>query len=190
MVQEGDLRIISSPMDFMGLNIYSGTWIKGKNIKEPDKSGNYEKQSLKENFFEEVPFPDDHPKTFMGWPIVPEAAYWSVRFFKEYYPDIPVYMTENGCSFNDRLTDDQKINDEQRIDFLQTHLSHVQRLLQEGIEIHGYFVWSLMDNFEWTLGYSKRFGLVYIDYPTQKRIPKQSYYWYKNFIQQAIKNST
>ncbi|MCJ7727538.1 MAG: family 1 glycosylhydrolase, partial [Actinobacteria bacterium] len=96
------------------------------------------------------------------------------------------YITENGAAFNDRITKDGKVHDNRRIDYLRKHFKKVVELNQKGADIRGYFIWSLMDNFEWQHGYSKRFGIVYVDYETQERILKDSALWYRDLIQSRV----
>ncbi len=120
-------------------------------------------------------------KTASSWPVTPEALYWGPKFLYERYQK-PIYITENGLSCHDTVSLDGKVHDPNRIDFLAKYLHELKRAADE-IELRGYFQWSLMDNFEWAEGYSQRFGLVYVDYQTQKRILKDSAYWYHDVIQ-------
>ena len=113
--------------------------------------------------------------------MTPEALYWGPKFLYERY-QTPMYITENGLSCHDVISLDGGVHDPNRIDFLARYLGQLKRAAEE-IDIRGYFQWSLMDNFEWAKGYSERFGLVYVDYPTQKRILKDSAYWYRDVIQ-------
>jgi beta-glucosidase len=116
----------------------------------------------------------------MGWPVTPEALYWGPKFFYERY-QLPVVVTECGMANDDRVQDG-KVHDRERIEFLYKYLTEYARAIEEGVPALGYFLWSLMDNFEWAEGYSKRFGIVYVDYETQQRIPKYSAHWYKALI--------
>lgn len=113
--------------------------------------------------------------------MTPEALYWGPKFFYERYKK-PVIITENGMSNSDWVNIDGKVHDPQRIDYLHRHIRELKKALFDGTDIKGYFTWSIMDNFEWALGYSERFGLVYVDYTTKKRILKDSAYWYKDVI--------
>ena len=117
----------------------------------------------------------------MGWGIVPEVLYWSTRFFYERYHK-PILVTENGMANVDFVHLDGKVHDSQRIDFMHRYLLNLKRAVEEGIPVLGYQYWSVLDNFEWAMGYDKRFGLVYVDYPTQQRIPKDSAWWYRDVI--------
>jgi beta-glucosidase len=116
--------------------------------------------------------------------VVPEAFGEILRTFKQRYGDRlpPIYITENGCSFDDAIGPDGAVDDHQRIAFLESHLSAVRAAMAEGVDVRGYFVWSLLDNFEWAEGYGPRFGLIHVDYETQKRTPKASYAWYRDLI--------
>lgn len=158
-------RIIGQPLDFCGMNLYYGTSVG------MDVNGNIELGKL----------PIGHGKTAMGWPITPKAMYWAVKDFWDTYR-IPLIITENGMSALDVVSLDGKVHDPGRIDYLQRHLAELQHAIKDGAKVLGYFQWSFMDNFEWARGYDDRFGIVYVDYETQKRIPKDSFYWYQDFI--------
>ena len=120
-------------------------------------------------------------RTIYHWPITPSALYWGPKFFYEKYKK-PIVITENGMGLSDWVALDGKVHDPQRIDFLHRYIREFQRAGEDGVEIKGYFQWSFMDNFEWYEGYKFRFGLVYVDYQTQQRIPKDSAYWYSDVI--------
>lgn len=157
-----DLAVIHQPLDFFGFNCY--------------QSNDYDEYT--------GPNPAVYPgmpRTSMGWPITPDALYWAVRFLGERY-GLPLLVTENGMANTDFVMTDGKVHDPQRIDFLQRYLTGLQRAAEEGADLIGYCYWSLLDNFEWAEGYDKRFGLVYVDYPTQRRIPKDSAAWYAEVI--------
>ena len=118
--------------------------------------------------------------------IVPESIYWSIRHISETLgrPDLPVFITENGCAAQDEVRPDGTVMDSDRIMYLRQHLKSAQRAISEGYPLQGYFLWTFMDNFEWAWGRDRRFGIVYTDYPTQTRIPKASYHWYSECIRQ------
>ncbi len=164
-ITEDDMRLINQPIDFYAQNIYHGNAIKAGADGEPTA----------------VEYPADDPLTCMGWPITPKSMYWAPRFLTERYP-LPFYISENGAAMPDKLTDDGRIHDEDRVSFLSSYLSELERLSDDGADIRGYFLWSFMDNFEWAKGYEPRFGIVYVDYETQQRIPKDSAYWYRDYI--------
>ncbi len=162
---EADLATIAQPTDFVGINMYFGF---------PVRAG-------KDGVPELVPFPTGNPITAFDWDVVPEIAYWTPRLLHERY-GLPVYITENGIAVRDWPSLDGKVHDPSRIDYLQRHLLQVHRAIQDGVRIAGYFQWSLMDNFEWGYGYKHRFGLFYVDYETQERIPKDSASFYRDVI--------
>lgn len=160
-----DMDLISQPIDFYGQNIYNGKCIRMGENGDP----------------EEVPRYEGFPRTANNWPVTPECLYWGPKFLQERYGK-PIYITENGLSCHDTISLDGKVHDPQRIDFLARYLRSLKQAIQDGIDIRGYFQWSLLDNFEWSRGYSERFGLIYVDYPTQKRIWKDSAFWYQKTI--------
>jgi len=161
-----DKTLISQPLDFYGQNIYNSVEVKADENGKPV----------------EVKRCDGFPETMMLWPVTPKGMYWAPRFIYERYQK-PFYITENGLASMDWIHVDGTIKDYGRIDFLQRYLRELKKAAEDGSDIAGYFQWSLMDNFEWAFGYSKRFGLVYVDYETQKRTPKQSAYFYKEVIE-------
>jgi len=158
---ERDLKTIAAPLDFCGLNLYNGWQIN--------------------EMGEGVARPAGAPLTALKWPVTPEVLYWTPRFFEERY-GLPVYITENGCSTMDWLDSSDEVPDYGRIDFHHRYLAQLRRAVDEGVDVRGYFLWSLMDNFEWAHGYRERFGLIHVDYSTQKRTLKRSAHWYRDFI--------
>ena len=118
----------------------------------------------------------------MGWENSPESMYDLLTRIKKEYTKLPLYITENGAAYDDVVTEDNKIHDIERINFIKVHLQVMLDFIKEGGNLKGYYLWSFMDNFEWSFGYSKRFGMVYVNYNTQERIMKDSAIWYKNFI--------
>ncbi len=165
-IWKGDLDIIATDIDFLGINYYS--------------SGKFEYSEESELKFKGID--GGKKKTQMGWEIDPNALYELLIRIKDEYTDIPLYITENGAAFHDKVTEDNKIHDLDRIDFMKAHLQVMQKFIAEGGNLKGYYLWSFMDNFEWAFGYSKRFGMVYVNYDTQERIMKDSGMWYKKFI--------
>lgn len=117
----------------------------------------------------------------MEWPVTPDALYWAARFIYERY-GLPIIITENGMANIDFVMSDGKVHDPQRIEFLKLYLHGLKRAVEEGIPVIGYQYWSILDNFEWADGYDKRFGLIHVDYRTQKRTPKDSALWYAQLI--------
>lgn len=162
-VTNQDMKIIAEPIDFYAQNIYYGNPVGG---------GRKQKG-----------------KTAMNWPMDPEVLYWGTKFLYERYQK-PIFITENGVAFEDVISPDGKVHDQDRIQFLEKYIDQLLKAKQEGIPVKGYFIWSLFDNFEWLNGYTKRFGIVYIDYETQKRIIKDSGYWYENKIAQYKKENS
>lgn len=124
-----------------------------------------------------------HTINAQGWPVTPECLHWGPKFLYERY-GLPIYITENGMSCHDAVSLDGKVHDPNRIDFVHRYLLELEKAIDDGVDVAGYFYWSLMDNFEWTYGYGPRFGMIYVDYPTQKRIIKDSGYWYKKWIEE------
>ncbi len=171
-IQEGDLEIIHQPLDALGLNIYTG---------------NYVRAADNEQGYEFLALPKGYPRMNMPWlNIMPESIYWSIRHISETlgHPDLPIFITENGCAAEDEVNENGEVIDSDRIMYLQQHFKSAHRAVSEGYPLKGYFIWSLMDNFEWSWGYTRRFGLIYTDYATQQRIPKASFDWYKECIGQ------
>jgi len=165
VVQDGDLEVIAQPIDFLGVNFYRPNLVTATDDSVL--------------LLREVP--QDREQTAMGWPIVPEALTELLLRVKRDYGDRPLVITENGAAFDDLLAGDA-VEDERRVAYLREHIAAVDRARAEGVDVRGYYVWSLLDNFEWEWGYDKRFGLVYVDYPTQRRIPKRSALWYRDLI--------
>jgi len=164
VVQDGDLETISAPIDFLGVNNYF-RFVVGAGPNGPQFVANPEAQH-----------------TDMGWEVHPDGLYkLLVRVANDYAPPA-IYVTENGAAFGDVRVHDGAVHDPERTAYLETYIDAVRRATAEGAPLKGYFVWSFLDNFEWGHGYSKRFGIVYIDYPTLQRVPKDSFYWYRDLI--------
>jgi beta-glucosidase len=165
-IAAGDMELIAQPTDFLGLNLYQGAVIQAGEDGNP----------------EPVATPPGFPITGFNWPVTPEALYWGPKFAFERYQK-PIYITENGLSLRDWPCLDGAVHDPQRIDFISRHLRELHRAIRDGVPVDGYFHWSALDNFEWADGYRERFGLIYVDYPTGERTPKDSYYWYQRIIE-------
>jgi beta-glucosidase len=177
-----EMELIGEPLDFLGINNYTREWARFSLTLPPfffDMTGRYTPES---EFVR-----DGVQYTSMGWEVYPEGLYELLTRIRDRYGNPPVYITENGAAFNDRIDDDGRVHDSRRTEFLQSYTARVSRALSEGCDVRGYFVWSLLDNFEWAEGYDKRFGLVYVDYESQRRIIKDSGYWYRDFIAAARK---
>ncbi|MBU0937146.1 MAG: beta-glucosidase [Spirochaetes bacterium] len=179
-LQNGDMNCISAPLDFVGLNYYSREkarhawwvpllkfWVSGKDAGRPEL---------------------DRPEaqtTAMGWEVYPQGLGDLARLLKDEYNNPDIYITENGAAFSDTVEegpDGPAVHDRRRIQFLHDYLQSLQAAMAEGARVRGYFVWSLLDNFEWAEGYDRRFGLVRVDYQTQTRLVKDSGYWYARLI--------
>ncbi|MCX4453963.1 GH1 family beta-glucosidase [Streptomyces sp. NBC_01340] len=170
---DADLKVIAEPIDWYGINYYQPTKVGAPEGAEIEFSGL--------TLPAELPFSvrelEGYPVTDFGWPVVPEALTELLVGFRERYGDRlpPVVITENGCSY-------EGIDDQERITFLDGHVRALHRALEQGVDVRGYFVWSLLDNFEWAEGYARRFGLVHVDYDTLKRTPKASYGWLRDAL--------
>ena len=162
---EADLPGIQRELDFYGINIYNGQPVKA------DAQGNAVRQEPSIG----------PPTTAIGWPVEPACIYWAAKQIHARY-GLPMHITENGLASMDWVHADGRVHDPGRIDYTARHLWWLRRAVSEGVPVEGYFHWSVMDNFEWALGYSKRFGLIYVDYETQERIPKDSYRWYAEVV--------
>lgn len=163
-VTDTDMKLISQPIDFLGHNIYWGHTVAAESgspkiISDP---GGFSRPPYK-------------------WPVTPDCIYWGTKFLYDRYKT-PIYITENGKSCQDTVSADGRVHDPERIDYLNGYLAGLKKAYLEGVDIRGYFQWSLMDNFEWAYGYSERFGIVYVDYQTQQRILKDSAYRYSEII--------
>ena len=165
-ITEEDMKLIAQPLDFMGQNIYTGYIIRAGADGEP----------------EFVSPPEGLPKTAAGWSVNPECIYWGTKFLYERYK-LPIYVTENGMSCHDIVSRDGQVHDPNRITFLDCYLSALQCAADEGVDIRGYFLWTFLDNFEWEKGFSERFGIVYVDFATQKRTAKDSAFWYQKVME-------
>lgn len=177
-IHDGDEKSIGQPLDVLGVNYYT---------RHVVRAGDGERQSA-DGTSPWVASTDVEftlrglPRTEMGWEVDPEGLYAILtRVHREYGP-LPIYVTENGAAFPDEIGPDGEVADPRRVSYLDDHFRSAHRALSDGVDLRGYFVWSLMDNFEWAWGYSRRFGLVYVDYETQRRIPKQSARWYADVI--------
>ena len=168
-VQAGDMTTIGTPLDFVALNIYTPTYVKA----DPSVPRGWTP----------LPHLPQSPRMASPWLYVgPEVAYWGVRLTSELWNPKSLYISENGCSADDVLDAQGRDDDADRIMYLRNYLGQFQRATAEGYPLHGYFLWSLMDNFEWADGYTKRFGVHYVDFATQRRTPKLSARWYKELI--------
>jgi beta-glucosidase len=163
---DADLRVISTPVDFVGINVYLPTLL----VVASDEPKGYQS----------IPFNGSHPRMFSAWQrLEPEVLYWAPRLLHSIWKPKEILITENGCAASDAIAADGNVYDTDRIMYLRNGMAHLQRATLEGIPVKGNFVWSAMDNFEWKDGYGRRFGLVYVDFNTQKRVPKLSAKWFR-----------
>jgi beta-glucosidase len=174
-VRDGDLQKISTPIDFLGINYYFRHSVREAPVEEGSS----------------VPFadlgarpviPHAGEKTAMGWPVEPEGLKEMLVRIKDEYADVPIYVTENGRAVHDYIDPEGGVVDEERVSYLDSHFRAAHEAMERGVDLRGYMVWSFLDNFEWAEGYSKRFGLVFVEYGTQQRIPKSSARWYSGVI--------
>jgi beta-glucosidase len=165
MIEPGDMETIANPIDFLGLNNYTREVVRhGREFALDSAEG------------------ENVERTEMGWEVYPEGIYEMLMRVTREYPFKALYITENGAAFADQVGPSGKVDDPRRVSFLKRYLTQVARAIEDGAPLRGYFVWSLIDNFEWAHGFSKRFGLVYVDYERQARIPKTSARWYSQAI--------
>ncbi|MBA9004577.1 GH1 family beta-glucosidase [Thermomonospora cellulosilytica] len=185
-VQDGDMRVVGVRNDLLGINYYTRHTVSGR----PGDAT----QAVSSPFSTVSPWVgSEHvrfvgqgkPVTGMGWEVDPDGLLEVLARLHREYPAVPLYITENGAGYDDVLDADDAVRDDERIAYLDAHLRVCARAIDAGIPLRGYFTWSLMDNFEWAWGYSKRFGLVYVDYATQRRIPKASARWYARTIRRG-----
>jgi len=162
---EEEMKIISTPIDFIGINTYMGFPVE-------DNGSGWTKPAERTV---------GTPRTAINWDIVPSSLYWGPHFLYEKYK-LPIIITENGMSCHDAISLDGKVHDPNRIDYLHRYLRELKKANDDGADIRGYFQWSFMDNFEWSRGYEERFGMVYVDYSNMNRVIKDSAYWYKDVI--------
>ncbi|SJZ93345.1 GH1 family beta-glucosidase [Consotaella salsifontis] len=167
-IAEGDMAVIRQPLDFFGLNHYNRVYVA------PTDTTMW-------GLIERVP-PPGYPLTDVNWRIDPSALVEQIEDVGSRYGHPPIYITEGGCAFPDALRPDRSVHDPDRIAYFADYFTALAGAIENGADVRGYFAWSLMDNFEWNSGFTKRFGLVYTDYPTLQRIPKSSYYWMRGVI--------
>jgi beta-glucosidase len=161
-----EMKIIGSPLDFVGINVYIPSVLVMASAQPPG--------------YQEVPWNVSHPKMFSSWHrLAPESQYWAPRLLHSLWKPKEIYVTENGCAASDVVAGDGQVYDSDRVMYLRNGLMWQQRATTEGTPLKGSFYWSAMDNLEWTDGFGTRFGLVYVDFKTQRRIPKLSAQWFR-----------
>jgi beta-glucosidase len=164
-IEEGDLESIAAPLDFLGVNYYTRSVVRADAENGDPVS---------------VP-PDGAEQTGMGWEVYPDGLLELLVRLHDEYELPPLYVTENGAAFPDSRVNGS-VHDPRRISYVERHVDAIRRAIARGVPVRGYFLWSLLDNFEWSYGYSQRFGIVYVDFATLERVPKASYYWYRDLI--------
>jgi len=167
-IRDGDLTRIGQPIDFVGVNYYARRTVRAPVGGEPAEFA----------WVVSTEHRPDIPRSDMGWEMTPATFIDLLVRLKADYGSPPILITENGCAIDDTPGSDGAVHDPRRIDFLATHVGAVEEAIERGVDVRGYFAWSLMDNFEWGEGYRQRFGITYVDYETQRRIPKDSARWY------------
>jgi beta-glucosidase len=174
-IRDGDTRLIGAPIDALGVNYYTPALVAAGRADVPGQ----------------VPFPgtdlahyvpQEGPYTAMGWRVEPGAMTELLLRLHRDYPDVPLVITENGAAYDDVVAADGRVHDTERTDYLRAHLGAVHDAITAGVDVRGYYLWSLMDNFEWAWGYSKRFGIVHVDFATQERTVKDSGQWYSAVV--------
>jgi beta-glucosidase len=170
LIEPDDMAAISAPIDFLGLNYYCPHYVR---------LGDWDNLLLGESPLTGHPgvvnyLPPELPRTVMGWIIEPEGLYDALRTLDREAPRLPIYVTENGCAAEDYVSPEGEVNDLERMEYLDGHLDAAWRAIEDGVNLSGYFHWSLMDNFEWARGYQRRFGLYFVDFGTQRRLAKRS----------------
>jgi len=166
-VEPGDFALISAPTDFLGVNLYTGFFVRAKAGAR----------------YEVVPLPVNYPRADSKWlHLAPQVMYWATRFIQEAYGPREIYVTENGCGYDAEPVVNGEVLDLHRREFLRSYLTELHRAIEEGVPVKGYFVWSFLDNYEWEDGYTRRFGIVHVDFATQKRTPKLSSMYYSEIV--------
>lgn len=166
-IRAGDMDVLAEPLDFIGLNYYTSTVVADESVPDDARESRSH---------------DANEVTDMGWPVVPSGLGVQLRRLSEDYAFDTIYVTENGAAYPDVVGPDGIVDDQDRIAYLDRHFREASEAIDDGVGLRGYFVWSLMDNFEWAWGYAKRFGIVHVDYDTLERTPKASYRWLSDVI--------
>lgn len=179
-VRDGDLAAAAEPVDWLGLNYYSPTVVAAAGPGPHDVEEAPSPWPGTEGRVRFLPAPG--PRTAMDWPVDAGGLYELLTRLRDELPGVPLLITENGAAYADHADPQGEVHDPERIAYLHGHLAAVHRAIRDGADVRGYFVWSLLDNFEWAYGYSKRFGIVHVDFATQRRTPKDSARWYAEVI--------
>ncbi len=179
LIADGDLETISAPIDFLGVNYYQPVVLRAgdpADLRRNEQPARCQVPGVVEYQ------PEELERTSMGWLVDPSGLHHLLVDLSRQAPGLPLYVTENGCAAEDYVNPEGEVNDLERVRYLHTHLEAAARAIKDGANLAGYFVWSLLDNFEWAWGYQKRFGIVFVDFGTQRRIPKASAAFYANVV--------
>ncbi len=177
-IEDADLETIAAPLDFLGVNYYFPSCVRAGEYREPDPA-----LRTADDIATAQVVDVDAERTAMGWPVDSDGLRRLLTWLHATYPSLPpIYITENGIACDDVVSEQGHVHDPGRVRYLEDHLRAVAQATHEGVVVRGYYCWSILDNFEWAEGYAKRFGLVYVDYETQQRIPKSSFEWYRRLI--------
>jgi beta-glucosidase len=171
-VKNGDLETIAAPTDFLGINFYSRGIIRDESIPDAEN--------------EPVELKASEDVTDMGWEVAPNSLTTLLVDLRDEYGPKTIYITENGAAYPTAPNEDGRICDEKRTAYFDSHIRAVAAAIEQGVQVDGYFAWSLLDNFEWAFGYEKRFGLVWVDYETLERTPKDSAHFYRQVIKEGL----
>jgi beta-glucosidase len=169
-IKDGDTALVSARTEFLGVNYYAPMRVQADAWHDPIGV----RQA-----------PPGPPTTAMGWEVSPDGLRDLLRHIRDDYGGVAIAITENGASYDDPPAANGRVDDRQRTAYLESHLAALRAAVEDGVRVERYFVWSLLDNFEWEWGYDKRFGIVHVDFETQRRIPKDSALWYRDYIEQA-----
>ncbi len=179
LVADGDLEIIGAPVDFLGVNYYSPIFLRAGDPSDLRRNENYARCQVP-GVVEYAP--EELERTPMGWLVDPSGLHQILTEVSQRAPGVPLFVTENGCAAEDYVNPDGEVDDVERVRYLHSHLEAAARAIKDGANLAGYFVWSLLDNFEWAYGYQKRFGIVFVDFGTQRRIPKASARFFSDVV--------
>ncbi|MFI8825601.1 GH1 family beta-glucosidase [Streptomyces sp. NPDC053431] len=179
-VRDGDLETASAPLDSLGINYYSPTVVAAGSAAAPGRSPEPSPWAGAERHVRFLPAPG--PRTAMDWPVDADGLHELLVRLRDELPGVPLLITENGAAYDDYADPEGRVRDPERVAYLRAHLAAVHRAMEDGADVRGYFLWSLLDNFEWAYGYSKRFGIVHVDFATQRRTFKDSARWYAEVI--------
>ncbi len=187
VVRPGDLEVIGAAIDFLGVNFYSPQTVVARGRADEARRAGFNVGPPRPN-----PIAEDldslavltpaRPVTQMGWEVAPDGLAELLVRIRHDYSALPIYITENGAATEDYVDPDGRVHDPERISYIEAHLRAVHRAIEAGVDVRGYFVWSLLDNFEWAQGYARRFGLVWVDFPSGERIRKESFAWYQQVV--------